>query len=98
LEVVAVSDPTNAAGTAAERSTGMSPTPLTKREHGRRILEALFADRDRVAIAEAVAAGAEHHVSRRTLVRACRDLGVREVHNGPFAAFWERPKGGDAIG
>ena len=63
----------------------------TKRERARLILESLFKSRDRITIAEAVAAGAEQGVSRRTLTRACHDLGIREVHNGPFGGFWERP-------
>jgi hypothetical protein len=63
---------------------------LTKRERGRAILVGLFSDRVRVPIAEVVAVAAEQGVSRRTLTRACGDLGIREVHNGPYGAFWER--------
>lgn len=61
----------------------------TKREIAGRLLAELFTKRKRIAIAEAVEAGAAVGVSRRTLQRACRELGVKEVHNGPFPAFWE---------
>jgi hypothetical protein len=63
---------------------------MTKRETARSLLEELFRDRSRVPIAEAVEAGLERGVSRRTLTRACGDLGVTEIHNGPFGGFWEK--------
>lgn len=65
-------------------------TPLTKREIARALLEEQFAHQRRVPIADIVAVGRERGVSRRTLTRACQDLGVREIHNGPYGAFWER--------
>jgi hypothetical protein len=63
---------------------------LTKREIARKLLGDLFTNRQRVPIAEAVAAGQKLDVSRRTLTRACSDLGIREIHNGPYGAFWEK--------
>jgi hypothetical protein len=69
----------------------MTSQTLTKRELAQRLLEELFVGRDRITIAEAVAAGVERGVSRRTLVRACREAGIREVHNGPYGGFWEKP-------
>lgn len=54
-----------------------------------RLVRQLFATRERITIAEAVELGQAHGVSRRTLIRASRSLGVREVHNGPKPAFWE---------
>ena len=63
----------------------------TKRELGVEILRQAFTDRPRVAIAEIVATGRARDVSRRTLTRAARHLGIVEVHNGPFGAFWEKP-------
>jgi hypothetical protein len=63
---------------------------LTKREAARVLLLKLFSGRSRITIAEAVAAGAEEGISRRTLTRACKDLGVVEVHNGRYGAFWEK--------
>ena len=61
----------------------------TKREIARDLLSSLFANQKRIPIAEAVAVGKHVGVSRTTLIRACRDLGVREVHNGRYGAFWE---------
>ena len=66
------------------------PPLLTKMETAVAILEQLFAHKSRITIAEAVAAGDEQGVSRRTLTRACRQLDVHEVHNGCYGAFWER--------
>jgi hypothetical protein len=62
----------------------------TKREAAAALLSELFANHKRVAIADAVAAGNARGISRRTLTRACRELGVTAVHNGPYGAFWER--------
>jgi hypothetical protein len=62
----------------------------TKGEMARELLIELFAHRSRITIADAVDRGAESGISRRTLQRACVDLGVREIHNGPYGAFWER--------
>jgi N-formylglutamate amidohydrolase len=64
----------------------------TKIEAARALLERLFATYHRVAIADAVSAASEIGVSRRTLQRACAELGVKEVHNGPFGGFWEKDK------
>jgi hypothetical protein len=61
----------------------------TKREIATDLLRDLFRDRTRIEIAEAVKRGAALGVSRRTLLRAGSELGVREVHNGPFPAFWQ---------
>jgi hypothetical protein len=63
---------------------------LTKRELAGALLRDLFAYRERIPIAEVVAKGREIEVSRTTLIRACRDVGIREVHNGPFGGFWEK--------
>lgn len=72
----------------------MMPTgTLTQREIAASLLRDLFKSRDRVAIGEIVAAGRERGVSRRTLYRAGRDLGIHGVHNGPRGGFWEM--GGD---
>jgi hypothetical protein len=64
---------------------------LTKRELARVILRELFADgpRTRITIEEAVEAGRQRDVSRRTLSRAAKDLGVRDVQNGRSGGFWE---------
>jgi hypothetical protein len=70
-------------------------TNLTKREVADRILRGLFAHNNRISIADAIQAAGPHGVSRRTIQRAARDLGVREVHNGPYGAFWEQPSDGD---
>lgn len=62
---------------------------LTKREQADRLLRALFATRTRITIAEAVEAGGRLEISRRTLTYVARDLGIREVRNGPAPGFWE---------
>lgn len=64
-------------------------TTLTKREIAENILREAFKDTARQPIAEIVARGQRQGVSRRTLTRAAADLGIREVHNGPYPAFWE---------
>lgn len=61
----------------------------TKREVGVELLREMFANQRRIAIADAVARAAELGVSRRTMMRACKDVGAHEVHNGPYGAFWE---------
>jgi hypothetical protein len=63
----------------------------TKREIARALLTGLFASRQRVPIAEAVELAKQLGVSRRTLVRVCPELGIHEVHNGRYGAFWQRP-------
>lgn len=68
----------------------MSADAQTKREIARDLLEVLFTGRDRVAIADALAAAGRAGVSRRTLQRAAAAAGVREVHNGPHGGFWEK--------
>ena len=55
------------------------------------LLLKLFEHRDRVAMAEAVAAAEELGVSRRTLQRATRKLSIREIHNGRRGAIWQWP-------
>lgn len=60
----------------------------TKREIAEEILKEMFQDEDRIAIADARKAVARHGVSARTLARAASDLGVVEIHNGPYGAFW----------
>jgi hypothetical protein len=69
----------------------MDHTTMTKRELAAALLTEVFATRDRISIAEVVALGDDRGVSRRTLTRAAQDLGVTEIHNGPFPGFWERP-------
>lgn len=65
---------------------------LTKREIGAAILRELFANRSRVPISEVVAAAQERGVSRRTLTRAGKELGITEIHNGPYGGFWTKEK------
>jgi hypothetical protein len=65
---------------------------FTKRELARQLLERLFANRQRVTIAEAVEAGATQDVSRRTLRRAATEMGVREIHNGNRPGIWEKTR------
>ncbi len=67
-------------------------TPVTKREAARALLTALFTERPRVSIAEAMEAAAERAISRRTMSRACRDLGITEVHNGRYGGIWAWPQ------
>jgi hypothetical protein len=31
-------------------------------------------------------------ISRRTMIRACGDLGVTEIHNGPHGGIWAWPQ------
>jgi hypothetical protein len=68
----------------------------TQLEKAIRLLAELFRGRERIAIAEATTHGQVHGVSRRTMSRAARQLGVQEVHNGRLPAFWELPSGGAA--
>jgi hypothetical protein len=68
----------------------MADMPLTKREAARRLLDELFSGRRRVPISEAVERSRDLGVSRRTLQRASRELGVHEVHGGRYESFWEK--------
>jgi hypothetical protein len=63
----------------------------TKREIADELLHEMFENSERVSIAEVVAEGKRRDVSRRTLLRAKQALGVIEIHNGPYPAFWQRP-------
>lgn len=65
--------------------------PTTKREAARGLLTALFRERPRILIAEVMKAAEERDISRRTMTRACRDLGVTEIHNGRNGAIWAWP-------
>jgi hypothetical protein len=43
-------------------------------------------------IAEVMVAAKERDISRNTMIRACRDLGVTEIHNGCRPAIWAWPQ------
>lgn len=66
--------------------------PVTKMEAARGLLTAMFRERPRILIAEIMRAAAERGISRRTMQRACGDLGVTEIHNGPYGAIWAWPQ------
>ena len=66
--------------------------PLTKRESARGLLAAMFRERPRILIAEVMEAADSRGISRRTMIRACADLGVTEIHNGPHGAIWAWPQ------
>jgi N-formylglutamate amidohydrolase len=66
--------------------------PVTKREAARGLLTAMFRERPRILIAEIMDAAAERAISRRTMTRACGDLGITEIHNGPFGGIWAWPQ------
>ena len=66
--------------------------PLTKREAARGLLASMFRERPRILIAEVMDAAAERAISLRTIQRACRDLGITEIHNGPHGAIWAWPQ------
>lgn len=68
--------------------------PLTKREAARGLLASMFRERPRILIAEVMEAAAERGISRRTMQRACKDIGVGEIHNGPYEAIWAWPLDG----
>lgn len=61
----------------------------TQMEIALEVLEGLFAESQRIAIKDAVAAAAKRGVSRTTLTRARKKLGAVEIHNGPYGGFWE---------
>lgn len=68
-----------------------SMTLQTQREIAGALLTEALARESRVSIRAITAAGEERGVSRRTLTRAARDLGLKEIHNGPNPGFWEKP-------
>ena len=81
-------------GDSREQSTNHPPgteATMTKREIARAILVEQFASRSRIPIAELRDLAAERDVSARTLQRASGDLGLQEIHNGPYGAFWQWP-------
>lgn len=62
----------------------------TKREAAEILLGELFADRSRITISDAAAAGNERGISRRTLSRVGSQMGIRAVLNGSNGGIWER--------
>jgi hypothetical protein len=69
--------------------------PTTQREAARGLLTAMFRERPRILISEVMTAAVERGISRRTMQRACGDLGVTEIHNGPYGAIWSWPQDHD---
>jgi len=69
----------------------MSGMPQTKREAAASLLDELFDGTSRITIAQAVEAGRERDISRRTLSRVGVDMGVTAVLNGRNGGIWERP-------
>lgn len=67
--------------------------PVTKREAARALLSEMFREQPRILIADVMAAAAERGISRTTVRRACTDLGIREIHNGPLPGIWAWPQG-----
>ena len=55
------------------------------------ILLVMLRERDQVRIDDAVRAGHQHHLSRRTIQRAAHELRLRTVHRGRASGFWESP-------
>lgn len=66
--------------------------PVTKIEAARGLLTSLFRESPRILIADALKAATEHDISRRTMQRACGDLGITEIHNGPHGGIWAWPQ------
>jgi hypothetical protein len=66
--------------------------PTTKREAARGLLTSLFRECPRILISEVMAAAAERDISRRTMTRACRDIGITEIHNGRNSGIWAWPQ------
>jgi hypothetical protein len=73
---------------------GRVPALITKREAAVQLLGELLGDSTRIVIADAVKSAQERGISRPTLQRAAKDMGVRMVHNGPYGAFWEQVTNG----
>jgi DNA-binding MurR/RpiR family transcriptional regulator len=61
----------------------------TKSEIAEELLRGLFAKRHRVTISEAVTLAHESGISRRTLTRVARELGIKPVQTGPSPGLWE---------
>lgn len=70
---------------------------VTKREAAAELLTELFDGTTRIAIADAVAAGTERGISRRTLRRVGAEMGVRVVLNGRHGGIWEKENGGNSM-
>jgi len=63
---------------------------MTQREAARALLFELFTDRKRIAISEVLGNAAGRGISRRTMTRACQDVGVTAIQNGRLGGFWEK--------
>jgi hypothetical protein len=61
---------------------------MTKIELGREILLDLLAGERRILIRDAIEAGLAAGVSKTTIGRAARELGVRTHYNGRLPGFW----------
>ena len=70
----------------------MTEELLTKSELARKLLRDMFAKRARVTIVEAVAAGREAGIGRKTMTEARKAIGATEIHNGPHPGFWQAPR------
>lgn len=66
--------------------------PVTKREAARGLLSEMFREQPRILIADVMAKAAERGLSRTTVRRACTDLGITEIHNGPHGGIWAWPQ------
>jgi hypothetical protein len=69
----------------------MDEALLTKYEVAEKLLREMFANHQRITIADAVREAARRGVSRRTLTKARTGIGATEIHNGPHPAFWQAP-------
>jgi len=69
----------------------MDEALLTKAELAERLLLGIFASRERIPIAEAVAQAKQQGIGRKTLTEARKRVGATEIHNGPYPGFWQAP-------
>jgi hypothetical protein len=76
------------------RSAGQETEPLTKSEAARQLFTALFASRDRVLISEVMKEATAQGISRATMYRARKDLGVQTIMNGRNSGIWAKPAAG----
>ena len=74
----------------------MTNATLTQSERAQKLLNELFAERDRVLVSEVKVAAHAAGISFGTLSKARHQLGLEHIKNGPFPSFWGKPTPGQA--
>jgi DNA-binding phage protein len=72
----------------------MTSDTSTQSEIAADLVDKIFADRERIMIADARQLATEAGISRRSIERAMASAGVRTIRNGRHPGSWARPGDG----